>query len=209
MAAKYPWFPKWERWYDGLYEFEGHKRDTKVRPKGVPKKIPKAVWLLRLAKMPGIKNELKRRRKVMAWWNWSIKHSNEIQIHYQMLRPMEWLRQIAKLWILPRWADCSEWFTDGFAVSKLQDPNGEKYNGIGNTSYLLAHGKKIAQSQLREGDAIIFHNPDHVCVVMSCDPDPWLGSHGTESGPKMVRLSVEKGYHPGHYDCVRFIEAKI
>lgn len=144
------------------------------------------------------------RARIVSYWTWGIAH--EPQIHYRQARPMEDVRSPSRLKGLPRWADCSEFVTDGYAYAGAPDPNGRGYDGQGYTGTLLTHGKKISQSSLLPGDIVVFGRAPgvHVCGVLSAGKDPLLASHGQERGPIKISLSAEKKYHAGEtVTCLR------
>ena len=144
------------------------------------------------------------RARIVSYWLWGIAH--ESQIHYRQARPMEDVRSSSRLKMLPRWADCSEFVTDGYAYAGAPDPNGLNYSGAGYTGTLLTHGAKISQSSLLPGDLVVFgRSPGvHVCGVLAAGVDPLLASHGQEAGPIKISLSVEKKYHAGEtVTCLR------
>jgi hypothetical protein len=54
---------------------------------------------------------------------------------------------------------------------------------------------------------VIFTPPStgqHVCIVVSTGPDPWLVSHGSDRGPTRLRFSDELAYQAkaGHGQVV-------
>jgi len=59
---------------------------------------------------------------------------------------------------------------------------------------MLTHCKHIPMSSAKPGDLVVWSPPSdghHVCVLVSPGPNPWLVSHGDDSGPKKLRFSDE------------------
>ncbi len=94
-------------------------------------------------------------------------------------------------------ADCSGFATALCKLAGLADPNGRNYDGSGFTGTMLAtlpHYTDPAAANV--GALVVFSHPgvptgDHVATVIGPGKDPWLCSHGSESGPKRIRLSTE------------------
>jgi hypothetical protein len=134
------------------------------------------------------------RAKIVSYWYWGIAH--EPQIHYAQERPMEFLKAPKRLKSLPRTADCSEFFTDGYAYAGADDPNGLGYSGKGYTGTLLTHGEVALV--LRPGDAVIRGSltGDHVYGVLEGGENPLLMSHGWEGGPRLTSLNAARVDYP-------------
>lgn len=130
------------------------------------------------------------RDKMVEYMKWSI--ANEPAIHYAQVRPMDKLHTPK---VLPWWTDCSEFVTTIYCWAGAPDPNGLNYNGQGYTGTLLDHGTSIAYYNAKPGDVVIWGTwpGHHTALIYSVtDPhDPDCCSHGSDSGPKIVSLSVE------------------
>lgn len=129
------------------------------------------------------------------------------KIHYGQTRPMQ-TNRIASVQALRNLLqsylgitmDCSEGITLICRLAGLKDPNGENYNGQGNTGMLL-HNPNLPHYQDPKhadiGALVVFGSGygKHVAMVHTKDPvNPFLWSHGTESGPKLVAFSAEHKY---------------
>ena len=131
---------------------------------------------------------------------------NEPLIHYLQRRPMTTTR-IFEQEAYDLFAaggtvasDCSETVTWLCKMAGLEDPNGLGYNGTGYTGTLLAHLPHYTDPAEANVGALVVFGPlagDHVAMVLTPGPDPWLFSHGSESGPKRQRLStVTRAHNP-------------
>lgn len=155
------------------------KRFGKVNISAAPEPVPSPV--------------AKLRARIVAFCHWGI--ANESDIHYSQQRPMERLKTPTQLTQLPRFADCSEFATDSYAYAGGPDPNGENFNGTGNTTSMLQHGRVVGVADAKPGDLCVW--ADHVCIVLEPGADPLLCSHGQEKGPLAIRYSAERLYHAG------------
>jgi cell wall-associated NlpC family hydrolase len=146
-----------------------------------------------------------KRAEIVAYWRWTI--ANEAKWHYAQERPMERLHDKKGLQQLPRTADCSEHFTDGYAFAGALDPNGANFAGTGFTGTLIANGYQVPKSEAQPGDAVIFgSNPGHhVCGVLVPGDDPLLVSHGQERGPFAIRFSQEAAFQSGPARFFRYL----
>lgn len=129
---------------------------------------------------------------------------HERQVHYAQARPMDWTRwSEAHLHALLDsgagiWADCSESVTAICRWAGLRDPNGRHYDGSGNTSTMYQHLPHYTDPRRAMVGALVVFGPggaDHVCMVYTPGADPLLWSHGAESGPRLVRYSLERAIH--------------
>lgn len=75
-------------------------------------------------------------------------------------------------------SDCSQWVTSIYHSAGLPDPNGQGYTG-GYTGTLGAHGRAISESQLRDGDLILYGPWPHHHVEMKCGPGSTTAGHGS------------------------------
>ena len=59
---------------------------------------------------------------------------------------------------------------------------------------MLRRCAHISQSSAQPGDLVVWSPPadgHHVCIVVSGGANPWLVSHGDDSGPRRIRFSDE------------------
>lgn len=134
-----------------------------------------------------------RRTEMVRWARWGARH--EPQIHYSQVRPY----RKYKAGTLPLTLDCSSSSITYAHWAGAPDPSGLGFSGAGSTDTLLAHLKhraRIADAEL--GDLVLWHDGadgKHVAVVIEPGRDPLMASHGSESGPILIRFSVEDRYH--------------
>ncbi len=143
-----------------------------------------------------------QRQHLAALMRWLI--ANEPLIHYQQRRPMS-LTAMTEQVVATRFAgrltvtsDCSETVTALCKWAGLADPNGNSYNGSGYTGTLLGHLPHYSDPRAADVGALVVYGPgngEHVSMVLTPGADPWLFSHGSESGPKRRRLSTERRLH--------------
>lgn len=123
------------------------------------------------------------------------------RVHYAQIRPMQTrtIRNLAELH--ERIAehgitmDCSEAVTLVCRLAGLADPNGLHYDGQGYTGTLLEHLPHYYHPEAAQvGALVVFgQNPGHhVAIVREPGTDPLLWSHGQESDPRTIRLSLER-----------------
>lgn len=159
------------------------------------RRLPLAYRIRRKARGFGLTQEDKIRRALVEYAEWGF--TNERNIHYAQTRPMENLHNVKRL---PWTTDCSENVTTYYCWAGAPDPNGLKYNGQGYTGTLLDNGKTVALHDAKAGDLVIFgSHPGHHVVMLVEDGDngdPYISSHGQESGPKKLRLSQEAAAQP-------------
>jgi hypothetical protein len=131
------------------------------------------------------------RDEIVGVARWGIR--NAARIHYAESRPMPLRRA------LPLTTDCSGFATLCYFLAGAPDPNGLGYIGQGYTGNLLRHLPHVPQGRARAGDIVVWGRyPGHHCaVVLETGADPLLASHGGESGPLEIRLSVEQQWQDG------------
>ena len=127
--------------------------------------------------------------------------ANEPRIHYDQSRPFPLVDTIGTGW---HTLDCS-----GFVINcmwnashdlkvYLQDPSGQKFSGYGNTwtleTWLKEHGKKVTEANgYLVGDIALWDGHTAICSKAGSAKTADFTSHGSEGGPKVVKL----GYRPG------------
>lgn len=95
-------------------------------------------------------------------------------------------------------ADCSEAVTELCKWAGLADPNGLRYRYAGYTGTLLAHLPHYSDASAAYVGALCVFGPypgEHVSMVYERGDDPLLWTNGSENGPKLYRLSVERQWH--------------
>lgn len=94
--------------------------------------------------------------------------------------------------------DCSQAVTLIAHVAGARDPNGGNWQSDGYTGTLLNACTHIPRGQAAPGDMCVFGagTGHHVTMVMNPGGDPLLFSHGQESDPIAIRLSVESRFQP-------------
>jgi hypothetical protein len=150
-----------------------------------------------------------QRRELLALMDYLCKQ--EPRIHYGQIRPMP-SRTIHTLVELHAKVsgrggltmDCSESVTLLCKLAGMGDPNGEHFNGTGNTATMLGHlSHYYSPHSAMVGALVVFGvghlETEHVCMVHTPGPNPLLFSHGQERGPFLIPLSVEKRYHVAPY----------
>jgi hypothetical protein len=135
------------------------------------------------------------RERMVGWCLWAVEHRADV--HFEEIRPMP-LRDLPGT--LPLTTDCSGSTTLFARWSQAPDPNGNNYDGSGNTVAMLGHLRHIQPAQAKPGDLIVFDGPadrQHAVVIVEAGDDPLVASHGSEDGPSTLRLSVESTFHQG------------
>lgn len=137
------------------------------------------------------------RKGMVDWCWWGIEHDSPI--HYSQARPFP----IYKPGTIPMTLDCSASTITFAEWCGAPNPSGAA-PGYGNSMSIASFAKEIPRSDIQAGDIAVFGAPvtHHVAVVLEAGDDPLMESHGQESGPIAIRLSVESRYHSG--DPVRF-----
>ncbi len=120
-------------------------------------------------------------------------------MHYSETRPM----LLARLPAVPPVCDCSWFATQCFWDAQRPDPNGDGYDGSGNTQTLLAHGMQVATSAAQPGDLVFYGvwgsatNPAHVAVSIGNGEVVSMGQEGDPSiHPISYRVVVEVRSYP-------------
>jgi cell wall-associated NlpC family hydrolase len=134
------------------------------------------------------------RAKIVQLARWGIQ--NELQIHYQQLRPVDGLDHPQQL---PLHTDCSGFVTLCYKwAGSKEDPNGGNFTGA-YTGTMLTHCRHIPKSAAQPGDLVVWgaYPGHHVALVLEPGSDPLLCSHGQEKGPLAIKFSVESAFQSG------------
>ena len=157
------------------------------------KPLPPAYKQLRAKRLAAAPGEAQIRQAIVKWALWGVAHTNLISYTNGGAR----LAALATPGALPLATDCSAFATLCYSWAKAPNPNVKgPYNAAagGFTGTMLTHCKHIPRSAAKPGDLVVWTPPNeghHVCVLVSGGADPWLVSHGDDSGPKKLRFSVE------------------
>lgn len=137
------------------------------------------------------------RTAMLDWCWWAIEH--DAPIHYSQARPFPLYAPGS----VPMTLDCSASTITFARWAGAPNPSGAA-PGYGNSMSIASFAKEIPRSAIEAGDIAVFGEPvtHHVAVVLEPGDDPLMESHGQESGPLSIRLSVEARYHSG--DPIRF-----
>lgn len=95
-------------------------------------------------------------------------------------------------------ADCSEAVTELCKWAGLADPNGLGYRYAGYTGTLLSHLPHYSDpAAAGVGALCVFgrYPGEHVSMVHDAGADPMLWTNGSENGPNLYRLSLERTWH--------------
>ena len=137
----------------------------------------------------------KTRRSVAVYCAAAV--ANEPRIHYSQHRPFHFVDDIGHGW---HTLDCSGFVVNVFWNAShdlkvyLEDPSGMKFSGWGNTwtmeTWLHSHGKRVTETNgYLVGDVVMYIGHTAVCSKAgSATVSEWT-SHGSEGGPKVVRLN--------------------
>ena len=120
-------------------------------------------------------------------------------MHYSETRPIV----LARLPAVPPVCDCLRFATQCFWDAQRPDPNGDGYDGSGNTQTLLAHGSQVATSAVQPGDLVFYGvwgsttDPAHVAVAIGKGEVVSMGQEGDPSiHPVSYRTVVEVRSYP-------------
>lgn len=155
--------------------------DGQIGPATLKKLAPyfdRYAFLLYTGYPPGGNPELRKRNAAVAYALWG--YNNRVQIGYLERRLMQHMNELE---LLPVEEDCSEFATKDAKFSGSHDPNGQNYNGVGNTSYMRAHSQRISLAEAKPGDLIHYDGPQHVAVYIG---NGRVISHGSEIGPLLL-----------------------
>ncbi len=155
------------------------------------KALPAAYAKLRERRLAEAPAEAAIRKKIVEWALWGVQ--NTVRIAYS--QGSNRLAALETPGSLPLATDCSAFLTLCYRWSNAPNPNWNgPYNAEagGYTGTMLKHLKHIPQSKAKLADLVVWTPPAtgaHVAMIASGGADPWLVSHGSDSGPKKVRFS--------------------
>lgn len=134
----------------------------------------------------------KIRAEMVEWCWWAIEHDSPI--HYSQARPFP----LYAPGTLPMTLDCSASTITFARWAGAPNPSGAA-PGYGNSMSIASFAKQIRPADAAPGDIVVFGSPvtHHVAICLIPGDDPLMESHGGESGPFAIRLSVEARYHAG------------
>lgn len=132
---------------------------------------------------------------------------NEPRIHYSQARPFPFVDQPGAGW---HTLDCSGYVINCFWNAGhdlkvyLEDPSGQRNSGYGNTwtmeAWLRKNGKRVVEANgYLVGDIAMYDGHTAVCSKAGSASAAEFTSHGSEGGPKVVRLN----YRPDLVGCWR------
>lgn len=121
---------------------------------------------------------------------------NEPKIHYSQKRPGEFVDMIGVGW---HTLDCSMFVINVFwnighdLKLYVEDPSGQRNSGFGNTwtmeAWLRKHGKPVHEvNGYLVGDIAMYDGHTAVCSKTGSEKTSEWTSHGSEGGPKVVKL---------------------
>jgi len=121
---------------------------------------------------------------------------NEPRIHYSQTRPFPFVDVIGAGW---HTLDCSGFVINCFWNAGhdlkvyIADPSGQKNSGYGNTwtmeTWLRTNGKRVVEANgYLVGDIAMYDGHTAVCSKAGNATAAEFTSHGSEGGPKIVRL---------------------
>lgn len=119
------------------------------------------------------------RKAIVAYQLWG--YNQREQIHYVERRPMD---HMDDLYRLPIYEDCSTFATKGYKFGGAPDPNNLHYDGLGNTTTMLAHGRSVSIGAARPGDLVLYRG--HVATLVMVGSAPRVVSLGSEPGPYLL-----------------------
>lgn len=187
------------------------------RPRHAPKRVPAWFWLWRLYRLARAKRAGSRawkaymkalaaqpdpaakalalRKAIVGWGRWNAAHEPAIHYSQSTLRD-DFLHRPRGY--LPMTTDCSGDVTQQAWAAGAPDESGLNYRYVGFTGTILEfaykHGHVFTDvSRARPADLIVIGPGSgwHVVRVIEAGADPLVVSHGSESGPRIQRLSVD------------------
>jgi lysozyme family protein len=160
------------------------------------KPLPKSFERTRAKRLAAAPDEAAARKQIVDWALWGVKNAARISYSQGGNR----LGALDRPGALPLATDCSGFPTLCYSWAKAPNPHAAgKYvrEAGGYTGTMLRHCRRIPRSAAKPGDLVVWTPPAdgaHACIVVSTGPDPWLVSHGGDSGPTRIRFSDEDAY---------------
>jgi lysozyme family protein len=157
------------------------------------KKLPARYLRMRRQRLQGTRGEAELRAAIVRWALWGVQRRAKIAYSQGATR----LTALGEAGTLPLGTDCSGFATLCYAWASAPNPNFpgpyDPEKG-GYTGTMLSRCRHIPRAAVQPGDLVVWTPPDkgsHVCIVVSVGKDPWLVSHGDDTGPKKLRFSAE------------------
>lgn len=135
---------------------------------------------------PGLNPVAAKRQRALAYLLWG--YNNRAAIWYLQSRPMTLLGDLEHL---PISEDCSTFYTKMAKWAGWPDPNGFGYDGVGNTTSLVAHGRFINLAAAQIGDGIFYSDPAHVGGYVGHDK---IISLGSSPGPSLTSVQYRSDF---------------
>ncbi|HEY6056033.1 MAG TPA: hypothetical protein VIU86_19040 [Gaiellaceae bacterium] len=157
------------------------------------KKLPAGYQKARDQRLQAGPSEAQLRAAIVKWALWGVQNTARIAYAQGATR----LAALGSPKTLPLGTDCSGFATLCYAWAGAPNPNFPgPYDASkgGYTGTLLSHCRHIPRAAVQVGDLVVWSPPaegQHVCIVVATGPDPWLVSHGDDTGPKKLRFSDE------------------
>jgi len=157
------------------------------------KKLPARYQKVRDQRLKEVPSEEQMRAAIVKWALWGVQNAPKIAYSQGVTR----LSALASPGTLPLGTDCSGFATLCYAWAEAPNPSfAGAYDAAkgGYTGTMLNHCRHIPRASVQVGDLVVWSPPDdghHVSIVVATGPDPWLVSHGDDTGPKKVRFSAE------------------
>lgn len=187
------------------------------RPRHAPKRVPVWFWTWRLYTLARDKRAGSRawrrymaalkaqpdpqaklnalRAAIVNWGRWGAAH--EPQIGYTQGTARDDFLHHPRGY-LPQNTDCSGSVEEWYWAAGAPDPSGLGYRYVGFTGTLLEHaynhGRVFTDMSLAlPGDPIVIGPGTgwHAVMVLEAGADPLVVSHGSSTGPRIQRLSVD------------------
>lgn len=167
----------------------GLRTDGQIGPATLHKLAPyfdRYAFFLYEGYPPGLSPAAQKRQKALAYLLWG--YNNRASIYYLQQRPMTLLNDLEHL---PVSEDCSTFYTKMAKFAGWADPNGNAYDGVGNTTSLVAHGREINVAFAAVGDGVFYSNPAHVGGYVGGGR---IISLGSSAGPSLTDVSYRPDY---------------
>lgn len=169
-----------------LREFQHRKglaTDGQVGPatlKALAPYFDQYAFLLYEGYPPGTNPIQAKRQRALAYLLWG--YNTRASIYYMQFRPMELLNDLEHL---PISEDCSTFYTKMAKYAGWVDPNGNNYDGIGNTTTLIEHGRLIDVKTAQIADGVFYSDPAHVGGYVGSGR---IISLGSSAGPSLTSV---------------------